>query len=127
MRVAFLSCIFILFKLTSSVAQTQACDTVYTVVDEMPVFPGGSEELMRQMRKHIIIPSGECELESFFTVTWIVDDKGVAKDWTFPRADKNCQEKGISWFKNLPDWIPGKKHGVPVCVRMMMKFCIKVN
>lgn len=96
-------------------------DTVHTIVEQMPEFPGGSEALFRYLGKSITsprCPSVEVP-SSTIRLTFVVRDDGVVCDpQVVVGADcEQAREQWISLVKNMPVWEPGRQRGKPVNVR----------
>lgn len=96
-------------------------DTVYTIVERMPEFPGGSEALFRYLRKSISsprCPSVEVPSSTIY-LTFVVRDDGVVCDpQVVAGADcEQARERLISMLKSMPLWEPGRQRGKPVNVR----------
>ncbi|SKC59107.1 hypothetical protein [Ohtaekwangia koreensis] len=62
-----------LMRLTSF-AQTTPCDSVYTIVDEMPKFGESNESFGLYIMKNLKI--GKCGLYEMRRITWIIDSTG---------------------------------------------------
>ncbi|HRP00296.1 MAG TPA: hypothetical protein PLN54_12740 [Flavobacteriales bacterium] len=96
-------------------------DTVYTIVEQMPEFPGGNEALFRFLHKSISKP--ECTSvevpSSTIRLTFVVRDDGAVCDARVV-AGADCEEAReqlISMLKSMPVWEPGRQRGKPVNVR----------
>lgn len=117
--------------------QTTLADTVnipeepvYTLVDEMPKFPGGEAELMKYFQKNIDISKWSIENENVtgFNIQFIVDSKGKASKAKFLKPYNKENEKMIIELVNkMPKWKPGKLNGKPVNVlyNLPVKFKVK--
>jgi protein TonB len=96
-------------------------DTVFTIVEQMPRFPGGDAELFKYLGKAITYPRcpGEEVLPSTVRLTFVVRYDGVVcgvklvSGFSCAEAD----EKWLSMVWSMPPWEPGKQRGEPVNVR----------
>lgn len=111
-----------LMRLTSF-AQTTPCDSVYTIVDEMPKFAESNEDFGRYVMKNIKI--GRCALSDIRLITWTIDSSGHMVDIDVPSLEGECKQNIIEQLKAFPPWKPGKLKVKPVCVKVMLRVCIK--
>lgn len=92
---------------------------IFTVVEEMPSFPGGEEKLMEYLRK-IKYPAiaRENGITGRVYVTFIVDVDGKIKDPKVLRGiGGGCDEEALRVVKSMPDWKPGRQNGRNVTVQ----------
>lgn len=76
-----------LMRLTSF-AQTTPCDSVYTIVDEMPKFAESSEDFGRYAMKNLQI--GKCALSDIRLITWTIDSTGHMVNIEFRASKENA-------------------------------------
>ncbi|MEI6752585.1 MAG: energy transducer TonB [Paludibacter sp.] len=94
-------------------------ETVYQVIEQMPQFPGGDQELLNYINKNIKYPviaqengiSGKVILRFVVSKTGAVDRVEVVRS-----LDPACDKEAIRVVKSLPKFIPGKQNGVNVSV-----------
>jgi periplasmic protein TonB len=94
-------------------------EPVYTIVDEMPNFPGGDVELMKYFQKNIDYTTFSATDENMSTIyiQFIVDSKGKAsKAKLLKPYNKENEKKIIEVINKMPQWKPGKLNGKPVNV-----------
>ena len=90
---------------------------VYTVVEQMPEFPGGTAKLMEYMQKNIVYPQDAVEggIEGRVFVRFIVDPEGFVKDVTVMRGAAPALDKeALRVVKSMPKWFPGMQNGKKV-------------
>lgn len=95
-------------------------EKVYDIIEQMPEFPGGEEELMKYLSTHIKYPliSQENGIQGRVVLGFIVSKTGLISDVTVLRSlDAACDREAIRVVKTLPRWIPGKQNGETVNVR----------
>lgn len=105
---------------------------IFTVVEEMPEFPGGPMEMMKYIQKNIQYPqmakeaglSGKCFLK------FVVNGNGNISDVQVLKGVPGCQEcdkEAIRVVKSMPNWKPGKQNGrsVPVFFNLPINFQLK--
>lgn len=93
---------------------------IFTVVEEMPSFPGGEEKLFDYLRKNIKFPpvARENGIQGRVFVTFVVDKDGRVKDARILRGiGGGCDEEALRVISNMPDWKPGKQNGRSVSVQ----------
>jgi protein TonB len=92
---------------------------VFTVVEEMPSFPGGEEKLFEYLAK-IKYPSiaRENGISGRVYVTFVVDKDGKIKDAKVLRGiGGGCDEEALRVVRAMPDWKPGRQNGRNVSVQ----------
>ena len=94
---------------------------VFTVVEEMPEFPGGAMEMMKYIQKNIQYPqmakeaglSGKCFLKFVVNGSGNITDVQVLKG--VPGCGE-CDREAIRVVKSMPNWKAGKQNGRAVSV-----------
>ncbi len=91
----------------------------YTMVEEMPRFPGGDQELLSFIAKNLKYPviSQENGIQGKVFIRFVVTATGDVKNVTVVRSlDSYCDREAIRVISALPRWIPGRQNGrnVPV-------------
>lgn len=92
---------------------------IFTVVEEMPSFPGGEEKLFEYLSK-IKYPSiaRENGISGRVYVTFVVDKDGKIKDAKILRGiGGGCDEEALRVVRSMPDWKPGRQNGRSVSVQ----------
>ena len=92
---------------------------IFTVVEEMPSFPGGMEKLPEYLAKNIKYPqmARESGIQGRVFVYFVVEPDGsVSKVQVLRGIGGGCDEEAIRVVKNMPKWKPGKQRGKPVRV-----------
>jgi len=92
---------------------------VFTIVEEMPTFPGGEEAGVKFLTDNIHYPEQASEngIQGIVYVSFIIDSKGNVTDVKVLRGiGGGCDEEAIRVIKIMPKWNPGKQNGKPVRV-----------
>jgi protein TonB len=92
---------------------------IFTIVDEMPVFPGGKEKLYEFLRTNIRYPAAAREylVHGKVILSFIIDRNGKISDAKIMKGiGSGCDEEALRVINKMPDWIPGKQNGRPVMV-----------
>ncbi|MCW3072097.1 MAG: hypothetical protein JWO44_1987 [Bacteroidetes bacterium] len=96
-------------------------EQVYSVVDEMPKFPGGEAEMLKYIQKNLKYPEIEKEtaVGGKIYVQFVVDKKGNIKNpKIFKGLTPEFDEEVLRVVRSMPKWSPGKIKGSPVDVLM---------
>lgn len=104
--------------------------TAKTVVEEMPVFPGGDMALVKYMNDNLQYPaaSKQKKIQGRVIVNFIISSKGnVLFPYVVRGLDEACNSEAIRLVKNMPEWKPGKQKGKATMVRynLPVKFALK--
>ncbi len=100
--------------------EVEAEPQIFTIVEEMPSFPGGEAKLFEYLGKHIKYPqmATDMGISGVVYVTFVVDEHGKVKDPKVLRGiGGGCDEEAIRVVKNMPTWEPGKQRGKAVRVQ----------
>lgn len=92
-------------------------------VEEMPMFPGGENEMLKFIGKNIKYPSSarENNISGIVNISFIVDQKGEIKNIELLRGiGGGCEEEAIRVIKTMPIWKPGKQNGQTVNVQFQL-------
>lgn len=105
-------------------------EEIFLVVEEMPSFPGGEQEMYRYIGKNIEYPrmAKESGISGRVFVTFVVEKNGAVTDVKILRGiGGGCDEEAIRVIKSMPTWKAGKQRGKPVRVqyRMPIKFTLQ--
>lgn len=100
--------------------QVDGNNDVYTIVEEMPDYPGGINALMYYIQKNINYPifarnnniGGKVTIKFVITKTGELDDIQVIKSAGLAEFD----QEAVRVVKSMPKWKPGKQGGDPVNV-----------
>lgn len=93
---------------------------IFTIVEEMPSFPGGEAELFKYLGKTVKYPpmAQDAGITGVVYMTFVVDEQGKVRDPKVLRGiGGGCDEEAIRVVKAMPAWEPGKQRGKPVRVQ----------
>ena len=101
---------------------------VYDIVEQMPSFPGGLEELYKWIDNNVQYPAVAREngIEGRVILKFIVEKDGSLSDSTVihsvhPMVDREA----LRLVGQMPKWNPGKRAGIPVRVRCCLPIKFK--
>jgi len=94
---------------------------IFTVVEQMPEFPGGAAEMMKYIQKNVRYPeiekeqniSGKCFVKFVVETDGSISNVEVLKGVT---GGPGCDKEAVRVIKSMPKWNIGKQNGRPVRV-----------
>lgn len=120
----------LLFSFTTSTAQTKKNNMVYDVIEVMPQYPGGQIAMLKYIMENMKYPEQAMKegIQGRVTVRFIVEKDGSISNVSpihpvHPLLDKEA----IRVVKSMPKWSPGKQHGKPVRVQLIVPIMFKLN
>lgn len=108
-------------------ADSEAC---FTVVEEEPEFPGGTEALMDFIKKNLRYPEflAESCIQGRVTLSFVVEKDGSITDIQEMRSPSEyLTEEAIRVVKLMPKWKPGKQRGQAVRVKYMLPITFRLE
>lgn len=93
---------------------------VFSIVEDMPEFPGGEAALLKYIAQSIKYPviAQENGIQGRVTVTFVIDQQGKAVEAQILRGvDPALDKEALRVIGTLPKWKPGKQRGKPVRVK----------
>jgi periplasmic protein TonB len=95
----------------------------YSVVEDMPEFPGGEEARIKFLSKNLKYPekAREKSIEGTVYVQFVVEKDGSLTNIKVKRGiGGGCDEECLRVVKLMPKWKPGKQNGKEVRVQYML-------
>ena len=95
-------------------------ESVFDVVEQMPEFPGGRDQLNKYYESNLRYPKVAIEngIQGRVIVQFIVNTDGSISDATVIRSvDPACDEEALRVINSMPHWTPGQTNGKNVRVR----------
>ena len=102
---------------------------VYMVCDQMPMYPGGMQELMKYLQKNIQYPQDAKEkgIHGRVIVQFIVEKDGSIKDTKVVRSiAPSLDNEALRVINTMPKWEPGKHKGEAVSVKYTVPVAFKL-
>ena len=103
---------------------------VFTIVEEMPEYPGGLSKLTDYLTKNIKYPqmARESGIQGRVFVNFVVEPDGSVSNINVMRSlGGGCDEEAVRVVKNMPKWKPGKQRGKPVRVSYILPIVFKLQ
>ena len=94
-------------------------EPIFTVVEEMPQFPGGQAALMQYIARNIKYPviAQENGIQGRVVCQFIIDERGNTADVQVVQGvDPLLDKEAVRLIEEMPRWKPGKQRGKPVSV-----------
>ena len=104
----------------NNVDNTGGDNTVHTVAEVFPVFPGGGQALSHFIASNLKYPliAQERNIQGRVIVQLVINKDGTLSDFKVVQSpDLNLSKEALRVLKLMPIWIPGQSGGKPVRVR----------
>ena len=103
---------------------------IFTIVEEMPSFPGGEEKMLEYVAKNIKYPAmaRENNITGRVYVNFYIDKDGKVQSAKIVRGiGGGCDEEALRVVRTMPQWKPGKQNGraVNVNYNLPINFTLK--
>ena len=92
---------------------------VFDIVEQQPLFPGGTAALMKYLSENTKYPvvAQENGVQGRVTVQFVVEKDGSISDVHVLRGvDPSLDKEAVRVVKSMPRWTPGKQNGITVRV-----------
>lgn len=113
------ACMFILFSCNQR-GLVRSHEKVYEIVDQMPEYPGGTQEMLRFVASSVRYPVGaqQNKIQGKVFVGFVVGRDGVVKDVKVVKGvDPLLDAESVRVVNTFPRWTPGKQKGKLAAVR----------
>ena len=103
---------------------------IFTVVEQMPLFPGGDAALMGYLRDNIHYPTVAAEngVQGRVVVGFVVERDGSITDVNVLRSvDPSLDREAMRVVKSMPRWTPGKQNGSAVRVKYQVPVTFRLQ
>ena len=103
---------------------------VFTIVEEMPAYPGGDAKLYEYLGKNIKYPqiARESGIQGRVFVNFVVEPDGSVSNVKVMRGiGGGCDEEAVRVIKTMPKWKPGKQRGKAVRVTYTIPVVFKLQ
>ena len=103
---------------------------IFTVVEQMPMYPGGDGALMGYLRDNIHYPTVAAEngVQGRVVVGFVVERDGSITDVKILRGvDPSLDREAMRVVQNMPKWTPGKQNGSAVRVKYQVPVSFRLQ
>jgi TonB family protein len=112
------------------VTQAAEPEKVFDMVEQMPTFPGGQQELMSYLGKNIKYPTiaQENGTQGRVIIQFVVERDGSISDVHVARGvDPYLDKEAVRVVKSMPKWLPGKQNGKAVRVKFTVPVMFRLQ
>lgn len=102
----------------------------FTVVEDMPKFPGGDKALLQFLRDNVKYPEAEAKkgIQGRVIISFIISKEGKVTNPTVVRGvDPALDNEALRVINAMPLWTPGIQRGVPVNVKYTVPVNFRLN
>ncbi|MCX6150674.1 MAG: energy transducer TonB [Ignavibacteriales bacterium] len=117
-------------KITKDTFKKKSDDEAFTFVEQMPVYPGGIDALLKFISANIKYPeiARRAGVEGKVIVQFVVDQQGkITHSQILKGLGAGCDEEALRVVKELKNFQPGKQGGKAVKVKMVIPFSFKLE
>lgn len=110
--------------------EEESAQQIFTVVEEMPEFPGGNTELLKYLATSIRYPviAQENGIQGRVTCSFVVNRDGSVVDAEVVRGvDPSLDKEALRVIGLMPKWKPGKQRGKPVRVKYIVPVTFRLQ
>ncbi len=103
---------------------------IFELVEQNPMFPGGTGALMSWLSQNIKYPviAAETGVQGRVIVQFVVEKDGSITDVKVAKSvDPSLDKEAARVIKSMPHWIPGRQNGSPVRVRFTVPVSFKLQ
>ena len=105
-------------------------DEIFQVVEELPMYPGGMQELMTFLQTNIRYPKEAQDrgLQGRVIVQFVVNKDGsICDEHIVKSVDPQLDAEALRIVRSMPTWTPGKQRGEPVRVRFTLPIAFRLS
>ncbi len=105
-------------------------ETVHIIVEQMPEFVGGEQEMLKYLRDNIKYPNEARQqgTTGIVYLTFIISKQGKIQNIKIIRGiGSGCDEEAIRVVESMPNWKPGKQNGSTVPVQFNLPINFKLS
>lgn len=105
-------------------------DSVYSVVEQDPEFPGGMEAMYKYLAENIKYPEQAKAdgIQGRVFVRFVIEaDGSVTNAQVLRGIGGGCDEEALRVVEAMPKWTPGKQQGKPVRVQFNLPIIFKLQ
>lgn len=111
------------------VMQQTAGTDPFTVVEKMPVYPGGQEQMFKFMATNLHYPESArtANLQGVVFISFVVEADGAVSNAKVIRGlSADCDAEALRVVNLMPKWTPGEQDGkkVKVAYNLPIRFAL---
>ena len=119
-----------IISMSAPVEEEEVSNEIFTVVEDMPSFPGGDKALMQYIGKSMKYPviAQENGIQGRVIVSFVIERDGRVADATVVRGvDPSLDKEALRVVNSMPAWTPGKQRGKPVRVKYTLPVTFRLQ
>jgi protein TonB len=100
-----------------------AVEEIFTIVEQMPEFPGGAASMMKFIGNNTKYPAvaRRMGIEGTVFVSFVIDTEGkISEVNAIKGISPDCDKEAVRVIQTMPPWKAGKQNGKPVKVRFVV-------
>ena len=104
-------------------------DSIYSVVETMPDYPGGQKELLSFLSRNIKYPTKaeENKIQGRVVIQFVVNKDGSVSDAKVVRSvDPELDKEALRVVNSMPQWKPGMQKGEAVSVKYTIPIAFRL-
>ena len=108
---------------STALSEIPSNDSVYTIVEKMPEFPGGQGELVKFIGNNVKYPEigKEHGIQGKVYVQFVINQNGQIENVKVIRGvDPALDEEAVRVIKSMPAWIPAENKGEKVRIQFVL-------
>lgn len=121
--------LFLSFSLVQHPGLAQGDDTIYSLADEQPTYPGGMSAFFKYIQNDLQYPEAAKAkgIEGRVFVEYVVEKDGsISNARVLKSLNTACDQEAIRLVNNSTKWNPGKIDGNVVRVKMALPLNFKL-
>ncbi len=110
--------------------EEEASQEIFSIVEDMPLFPGGDVEMMKFLNSNMKYPviAQENGVQGRVIVQFVENRDGSVVEATVVRSiDPSLDKEALRVVNSMPKWTPGKQRGKPVRVKYTVPVTFKLQ
>ena len=119
-----------IIEMPAPVEEEEVTNEIFTVVEDMPQFPGGDAALLSYIGKSVKYPviAQENGIQGRVIVSFVVERDGSVADAVVVRGvDPSLDKEALRVVNSMPKWTPGKQRGKPVRVKYTLPVTFRLQ
>ena len=117
-------------SMPAPVEEEEVTNEIFTVVEDMPAFPGGDAALLKFIGSNLKYPviAQENGIQGRVIVSFVIERDGSVADAVVVRGiDPSLDKEALRVVKSMPKWTPGKQRGKPVRVKYTLPVTFRLQ
>ena len=116
--------------ITEPVKPKEEENKIFTIVEQMPSFPGGDAALMQYLAKNIKYPAvaEDMGIQGRVICQFVIERDGSVSDVRIARGvDPSLDKEAMRVVSSMPKWIPGRQNGQFVRVKYSLPVIFRLQ